>query len=257
MNQANLKLFISSASRTTASESSSNFAIKFPTNNYLQNRRNMRLAYLGMYNTFYNVDASNNNLNFRVGATTYSITAITPGSYDANTLAGLVQTAMTSQIANSWNVSYNSNTKKYTISGTSAFELLFASGAQAATSLWKVLGFASSNGLTGIDTSSATSTTSTQIGQLTHPLVCYVKLSINSDQTFSSDAGDCFTFAIPVNVQPGELIEYKANDTFDQYTKLSDNMNFINSIAINLAGQNFTDLSLNGSEWICILEFYQ
>ena len=97
---------------------------------------------------------------------------------------------MTSQLANAWSVSYNSNTKLFTISGTSAFQLLFSTGVNASTSLWKVLGFASSNGLSGIDTSSATSTSSTQVCQLTYPPLVYVKLSNSCDQTFSSDTGD-------------------------------------------------------------------
>lgn len=256
MDQANWKIFISSSSRTPASASSSNFSIKFPTNNYLQDRKNMRLAYLGMYNTFYNVDATNNQMNFRVGVTTYTIT-ISPGQYDAVALAGLIQAAMTSQTANSWVVSYNSNTKKYTITGTSAFVLLFSTGVNASTSLWRVMGFASSNGLGGIDTPSGTSTTSTQVAQLTYPLVCYVKLNnISSDQTFSSDPGDGFTFVIPINVQPGELIEYQANENFDQYVKLPDTFKFMTYLSVSLAGQNLASLSLNGSEWIMVLEFY-
>lgn len=256
MNTANLKILVNSASRISSSVSSSNFKIQFPNNIYLQERRYIRLAYVGMYNTFYNVNSTNNFINFRVGVTVYT-TSVAPGIYNANTLASALQTAMTAQIANTWAIAYNSTTKLYTISGTSAFQLLFSTGSNANVSLWKVLGFASSNGLTGIDTTSATSTTSTQVVQINEPLFVYITLNnISSDQTFTSD-GDSFSFVIPVDTQGGELIEINANESFDQYIKVPDNLCFINSLQITLSGRNAQALSLNGSEWIMILEFYK
>ena len=139
----------------------------------------------------------------------------------------------------------------------SNFRLLFATGANAGTSLWRVLGYANSNGIAGIDTPLTTSTISTQVAQINAPLFVYLTMNnIASDQTFTSD-GDAFSFVIPVDVQGGSLIEINANESFDQYIKVPDNISFFNFLQISLSDKNAQPLSLNGSEWIMILEFYK
>jgi len=86
MNVSNLKILVNSTSRIPSSVSSSNFIIQFPNNIYLQERRYIRLANLGMYNTFYNINLTNNYINFQIGVTVYT-TYVTPGIYDASTLS--------------------------------------------------------------------------------------------------------------------------------------------------------------------------
>jgi hypothetical protein len=177
------------------------------------------------------------------------------GAYNANSLAAALQTAMTSAISNSWSVAYNPNQFTYTITGTTAFQLLFSSGTHASTSLWQVLGFASSNGLTGIDTTSATSTTSTQVVQLNQPLYVFINLTnISNNNIYTSD-GNSFSFVIPIDTNIGSIIEYDSMSNFDQYIKMPDNLKCINSIQVTLTSRQNTPVSLNGSEWLFILEF--
>ena len=116
-------------------------------------------------------------------------------------------------------------------------------------------GFASSNGLSGIDTTSATSTTSTQVVNFTLPLALYINLTnICADQIFSSD-GDSFSFVVPIDVEPGSVIEYDCLSNFSQYLKIPDNLTFINKLNVTLTSRNSQTVSLNGSEWFCVLEF--
>jgi hypothetical protein len=248
------KIIINSLSRQSSSTSSSNFTVQLPTPFCIGDYSFIRLAYCLIPNTIYNITSTNNYIDFKVSGTNYSA-SISPGAYNANTLASALQTAMTSQLSNSWTITYNSNQFTYTIGGTTAFQLLFSSGTHASTSLWEILGYASSNGLSGIDTTSSTSTTSTQVVNFTLPLAVYINLTnICADQIFSSD-GDTFSFVIPIDMEPGSVIEYDCLSNFSQYLKIPDNLNFINHFAVTLTSRNNQTVSLNGSEWFFVIEF--
>lgn len=248
------KLLVSSQSRLSTSTSSSNFSVQLPQPFYLEDYKYIRLAYCQLYNTMYNVNSTNNNVDIKISGVSYNAT-VPAGVYNANSLATALQTAMTSAVSNSWSVVYNSNQLTYTITGSSNFQLLFSSGAHASTSLWQVLGFASSNGLTGIDTTSGTSTTSTQVVQFNLPLYIFINLSnIASSNVFTSD-GDSFSFVIPIDQNSGSVVEYDAMSNFDQYIRVPDNLSFINTIKVNLTTRKNTTVSLNGSEWCAIFEF--
>src|SRR5271154_1704736 len=102
------KLLVESFSRTTSSTSSSNFTVSLPNPFYVNDYKYIRLAYAMLFNTMYNVDASNQNIDIKISGVSYLAT-VPVGVYNATTLAVALQTAMTSAIANAWSVVYNSN----------------------------------------------------------------------------------------------------------------------------------------------------
>lgn len=248
------KLLINSQSRQSNSTSSSNFSISLPSPLYLNDYNYIRLAYCMFYNTLYNVNATNNNVDIKTGGSSYTAT-VTAGVYNANNFASALQTALTSAVSNSWTVTYNTNQLTYTIGGSSNFQLLFSSGTHASTSMWQLCGFANSNGLSGIDTTNATSTTSTQVVNFTLPMYIYINLTnICSDLIFSSDS-DSFGYVVPIDTSSGSIIEYDSLSNFSQYIKRPNNLNIINILNITLTTRKGTSVNLNGSEWSMILEF--
>jgi len=248
------KLLVNSQSRISSSTSSSNFIVQLPQPFYCKDYKYIRLAYCQFYNTIYNVTSANNNVDIKVSGVTYTAT-VSAGDYNANSLATVLQSAMTSAISNGWSVVYNPSQFTYTITGTTAFQLLFSSGTHASTSLWQVLGFASTTGLAGIDTTSATSTTSTQVVQFDLPLQVFINITnLPSSNIWTSD-GDTFSFIVPVDVNPGNIVQYDSMSNFDQYVKVPDNLNFINTLQVTLTSRKNTSISLNGSEWMFAIEF--
>src|SRR5690606_9814701 len=101
-------------------------------------------------------------------------------------------------VANTWNVSYSTTTRRFTITGNTAFILLFSSGTYntSTNNIWKMLGFATSNGTQPIDTTSSTSTTSTQSIQLGGPLNLNINVSEFSQGFITTDSLYS-TFVIP------------------------------------------------------------
>lgn len=248
------KLLLDSRSRLASSQSSSNFSIQLPSPFYINDYDYIRLTYAQFYNTIYNVTTSNNFIDVKISSSTYSAN-ITPGVYNANTFGSALQTALTAAISNTWTVTYNSNQLTYTIGGASNFQLLFSSGTHAAVSMWRMTGFASSNGLTGIDTTNGTSTTSTQVVNFSLPLYFYINLTnICADKIFTSD-GDSFSFVIPLDASSGSIVQYDSLSNFPQYLKRPDNLNVINNVSVSLTSRSSSGISLNGSEFFFILEF--
>jgi hypothetical protein len=99
------------------------------------------------------VTASNNRINVKVGATTYAATIAVGTYYSAADLRTAVAAALTAVVSNDWSVTATAQ-GRITVAGTSAFQLLFSSGAHVTTSARFVLGFGA------VDTASATTTTS-------------------------------------------------------------------------------------------------
>lgn len=231
--------------------SSSNFTIQLPTNIILTRQRRLKLLYVQMYNTIYNIDNTNNWLDFQVGVTQYSI-QVPPGMYSASSLATSIQTLMTAQINNTWSVTYSTITEKITFTGASAFQLLFSSGSHSSTSLYLVLGFCSSSGLLGINTTSGTSATSTQVVNLTKPLNIYITLNINSGQITTSDS-DNPTYIIANNVEPGALIQWTDRQYYEQSFTIPPSFNFLGQITVQLSTNRSQLINLNNSEWSMIV----
>ena len=154
---------------------------------------------------------------------------------------------------NTYTVTYSTLTNKYTISASNNFQLLFSSGTNASTSPWKVTGFSNSNGTSGIDTTLSTSTTSTDVVNLSLPLSFYVQINTFGSSNFKTTDGDTFTFYIPSVSSNGGIIEYRSGGYFEQWINIPSYINVIERIDVVLRGRNGKDLNLNGSEFEMVL----
>lgn len=86
--------------------------------------------------SWYSTGTNNNQVSITIGANTYLVT-IPPGNYNVSNFPAVLSTALTSAIANGWNVTYNDVSKALTITGTTAFTVNnFTQG----TSSYKQLG---------------------------------------------------------------------------------------------------------------------
>jgi hypothetical protein len=242
-------LLIKSSSRTTGSASSSNFTINLPESFNCKGRRFLKLKYLQCYNTIYNVDATNNALNFNENSANKSITPLTPSGYTGTTLATALQTALNTASSgyNTYVVTYSASTGLFTISAGNPFTLLFSSGTNSSTSLWKVMGWTTSNGLSPVNSATASSVTSPYMANLTNPLSMYLNLSkVNSIIRTSDTPSIPFTYNIPIKVPYGQLIELK-EDQLEQKALISDPL--FKVFTVQLIGPNGNAVNLNGSEW--------
>ena len=91
------------------------------------------------------VTTSNNKLDFVDAGTTYAAT-LRLGDYTAAQFAAEVQRAMRAITGNSnQTCAFSFSTRKFTLTGTSVFQLLFATGANAASDCNGLLGFAAAD----------------------------------------------------------------------------------------------------------------
>lgn len=244
------RLVVNSQSRNNQlSNSSSDFVILLNNNFFMGDCKRMKLEYLLMP-TAYNITSANQNFQVRVGPTTYNVT-IAQGVYDANTLAAAVKAALELAVSNTWSVSYSTTTRRFTITGTSAFELLYASGSSASSTnnIWQMLGFANSNGTQPIDTSSSTSVTSTQLVQLNGPLNLYVHV-LEFSQGFITTDNIYSTFVIPNTSQMGSYIEYSGNENYEQFCLVP---NQFSRLTIRVLDRNNNVVDLGNLDWTMIL----
>ena len=87
------------------------------------------------------INSRNNKIDFTANGTTYAAT-ITPGSYSPTTLCTEIDTRMTAASSQSYTVTFDSITRKFTIvQGGTSFTLLFSTGANVGVSASGVLGF--------------------------------------------------------------------------------------------------------------------
>ena len=102
------------------------------------------------------VDLTNQNLDFDDGGSSAVVGAVNIGSYAPEQLMTAVASAMNLVGTQEYTVSFDRDTRLVTISAAGVFDLLFATGTNATTSIASLLGFAASD-LTGL--SSYTGTT--------------------------------------------------------------------------------------------------
>lgn len=246
-------ILIRSLSRTSGSTSSSDFTIQFFQRLALDTRRKLKLKYFMLYNTVYNITTSNQNIDFNENSTNKTC-AIPVGIWDAVSLATQVGTSMTTASSgyNTFTCTYSLTTKKFTISAGNNFSLLFSTGSNASTSMWEPLGFASSNGLSGTNTTAATSTTGTQVSNLSLPLSLCILISNLTAPNVTSD-GSMYSFYLPLSSSGGGIIEYFENSYFEQEIDIPMNFTQLDRLNILLVSANNTSVNLNGSEWEMIL----
>lgn len=231
-------LVINSADRNSGN--SNNYVIKFPS--AMKNVKGVKLLSVQLPNTIYNITTSNNGLAFTLGSTLYTFT-ISPGAYTASTLANIIQTGMTNQVANSWNVSLDTTSLKTVITGTSAFVLNLSN---AISTMNAILGFGTT------DTSSATIQTSTNCFNLGIPTPLYIDIDELGRNISSSDKS-LHTFVIQMTQNSTSFANYRTMSDFRQM----DNEQFggLQQFSISLRQRNNLLVDLNNADWNMIIEF--
>lgn len=227
-------LFVSSSDRLKTTETSSNFSVTL--NHPIEHKQCISLCHFSVLNTIYNVTTSNNAISVFRSSTTYNAT-IPVGAYTAEDLMSALKTALDGNGSGlTYTVSYDNKTFKVTISAGSAFVLLFGTGSNQINS---VLGFPS------IDTSSATSHTSTYAIDL-HSPVLFLKIRELGTQYNASNINDRMTFVIPVQVNSGEMITFNDNSYFEQKRDIHNRV--ISQLHLEIVDKNNQPVDFNGSE---------
>lgn len=239
---------IRSASRDASSVSSSDCKIFLRQPIDLISTK-IKLDYLKIYNTIYNINSLNNKFYFNDGAPKNF--TIPNGFYSSLSLGAELQSDLNNISAN-WTVNYNTTTGKFTFSNTGAFTLLFLTG--GSNSCFRECGYISTNGLTAVDSaSSVTSSTAPYLANLTYPSAIYFTISEFGTQILTSDNFQ-MTFYIPNAVGSENVIEYKSAEFFDQDFCLT-NRHVIQQLSIRLTDDQNRTLDLNNSDWEAVLSF--
>lgn len=86
------------------------------------------------------INSRNNVIDFRESSTSYAAT-LTKGSYSPTSLCAEIKTQMEALGALTYTISFNSITRKFNISASGAFDLLFATGSNVYVSSSELLGY--------------------------------------------------------------------------------------------------------------------
>lgn len=208
-------------SRDKSFGSASDFEFQTNINNIVRNTGfQIRLEEFTMPFLEYGVNSKNNSLIFEENGNAADIVcSITPGYYTASEFIALLETALQLNGANTYIITYNTNTKKITISaGVDTFR--FVSG-----NLLDVIGFVPQTSFSSISTGS-------------HPINLagslfvdiYTNLITNNFSIGVRPSGTLLA-RIPCNAEYGELLDY-VNDMNHSFTVLNDES--INNLAISL-----------------------
>jgi hypothetical protein len=186
--------------------------------------------------TFYNVNSSNNVLNYTVGGIDYSL-IIPQGNYTTTTMKTYLNTNL-----QNISVSYDSTTNKYKFVNSQNNDFSFNS----TSSSLGLLGFS------GQTTSTSYSLISTQTINL-NPIrcICVCTNLKTSNININSKNKSNIVCSIPIITQPNSIINYLNPNNF----KINTYANVISSIKIQLMDQDGTLLNLNGANWTMTLQF--
>jgi hypothetical protein len=228
---------------------SSNFADKIYSNNnadtefYLplieipsQYHLHVNVVHASIPFTFYNINSSNNVLNYSIEGTNYSF-IIAQGNYNVVNLKDYLMSNLPGFI-----ITYSPITNKYTFTQNYyGFTFLNTS------TCLNILGFSQQT-----ITSNGTSLTSTQSVNL-NPIrcVCICSDLPSSNISLNSKNKNNILCSIPITTQPNSIITYLNHNNF----KINTYANVLSSIRIQLMDQDGNLLNLNGTNWSMTIQF--
>jgi hypothetical protein len=187
-------LLIDSRDRTSSSSGFTDAIFNIKNVPFVDFKRASLISFV-IPNLLYSITSSNNKIVFTRGS--QHIATITPGNYTINQLSTAIKNAMLGEDSNSYDVTYDSNAQKLTISGSAAFTLNFD---QAGT-MWRELGFEN------ISTSSATSHVSTNYVNLAMENFVYIQIDELGDHILSTrNTNYGATFYAPLIESKGSLV---------------------------------------------------
>lgn len=236
---------------TTNSTSSTNFIIRLPESQ--NNVRKIKLSAVNCPAGVYNIRTGiNDKINFNDNSTN-RVATLNPGFYAIGDLMTEVARAMNA-VSSGYTCTFSNSTGKITIAnGSFSFTLLFSSGANAATSPWRELGFTNSAGTAAADSASAASATGASIANITGTYSLYLDILQLGATTITSTSGVNTTFTVPINVNSGEIINFASNMFYDQELLFPTGIS-LQKLDIRLKYPDGSTLSLNGADWEFILQ---
>lgn len=193
--------------------------------------------------SFYQINASNNNLTPVINGVTQTSIVIPPGNYSANQILVLFQTSMTQ-----FNVSYSSTTNKFTFHLKQAgyefsFHTLYSTCLEW---LGFYYTFPQSSGGILVSARPVNLMPIQSICIFSNTLITggFCKANMNKRNLLAS---------IPIDVQPFQMISYKAVDSYkcNTYSKQ------LQSIDIQLCDQCGNLIDMNQSDWSITLHIQQ
>jgi hypothetical protein len=226
-------LLIKSVDRTAASTSSSNFQVELPYP--IEGEWNVQC--IQMPYTLYSVVAGLNDTVY----TSLGNATLTAGSYSTSTFTSMLQTRLQVADAN-FTATYNTDTKKMTITNTGAFTLNFATTTASAA---KLCGFTNSN------TGSATSQTGTLVVDLVSSPMVLIEIAECKNKMASSDVASHYrgNIYVPFTVAFGSYERLLYGD-IPQSINLSSKTKLL---TFKLWDSDGNVANLNGSDWQLLL----
>lgn len=242
---------INSADRTVGENSgtANNFTVALPGKYSLSK---YRIVNAQIKHTWYNINSSNNKIDFTEdGGAEINIT-IPPGNYSTTSLATAIRTAMDAAGAKTYTVSLSSTNYKTTIAidtGGGTFDLLWNTGANTAETIGSILGF-----IVTADSTASASYTSPNVFNLTGADKIYIKTNTFTTKyngvSHTNDPTDNALgtlAAIPIVTNPGCTLFFEDwEGTVAKFVRVKPKTTTIN---VQLKFYNNVDIDLNGSEW--------
>lgn len=237
-------LNINSASRTSTSNSSTDFIISF---NQTVKFKKLQLLSAVIPYTFYNVNSGNNVLRWTWNSILRT-TTITPGSYTANTLASAINSAFQAINAN-LSVTFDSSTFKFTFTFSAAAPAVGVLNLSQST-MNDLIGYSP----TASDTSSAGTQTSTQASQMNPINYLFINIDDCSRQIMNAGSALSFSFYLPINVNTGEIIAFNTSIESDQTVDLGGHDQAFSRVRIRITDDSGAVVDLNNNDWNMLLK---
>jgi len=210
----------------------------------------IRLKYVAIPNTIYNITTDNNIIAFNQGGPDLTA-SILPAAYSLSSLMAAIGTAMTSVSGgNTYLCSYDSSRFRLSIyeqTGAVNFRLLF--GTYSSNSIAKAINWP----LTDSSPIGQPSYTSPNALNLVSDM-----LYINIDRIgkYGQDtANNTYTFSIPANSNTNDSIIYTQNELYSQEINVSPNPIRFTDFTIELRDRSGQLVDLHNSNWIMVIEY--
>lgn len=239
MAQSGIKfLIIDSKDRTETSTSSTDCSFIFQPP---LTCKEVEVLSLVMPMTQYNINSTNNRVNFSDGAQKNFI--IPSGNYSVSDLVDSLVTLFNSVSAIGFTVTYSNVSMKLTITASANFSLLF--GTYTTSSSAYILGFADDN------TTSALSHVSDFCIDLSLPLYIYCTVDEFSTNIKSTNNFDNATFVFANKVNSSDVLLFSKQTDYEQRSKVTEvNMQ---SLRVRWTIHGNSILDINNNDWSIIL----
>lgn len=240
----NVCLTIDSNLDKRSGDTDENFTIELPRR--IKNVKNIIIKNACIPYTFYMVRTGvNDTIKFTDSADSDLTCTISPGNYTADTLATEIDTKLTDASSDTYTVTFNDDTHKFTIVSSSASFVLQWS--TTTNSIANVLGWEAT------DTSAGATQTSTNCANLFIPYINVKSSALSSGifyRNYHNKNESDIILRVPVDVSAGNMLTYSnRNYEFAHFT-YDSKYKYLDKIDLKLEFPNGETIDLNGgSSW--------